>query len=335
MGWTLPFTTAAVVVAELFVASPSSSSRRSRPSAACDDELLTVARTSAPGRPPASSASHCRSPFSGLGTGAALAWARALRRVRGDADVRRQPLRADADPAARPSTLRWRRDLRPAKALSVLLVAVALAVLLPLGRTVIAGDLRARPAALRSSGDFPARSRIRVRERARPLLLGPNGAGKTTLLRAIVGALPVRQGKVRLGDRVLLDTETGIDIPPRSRHIGWVPQDYALFPHLTVADNVALRRPAARGAAKLGGWLASWSGSVSPRCATRRPGPSPVGTAESAALARALAAEPEALLLDEPMAALDARTRESTREFLARMLQELGIPVPGRDARRR
>jgi molybdate transport system ATP-binding protein len=157
------------------------------------------------------------------------------------------------------------------------------------------------------------------------LLLGPNGAGKTTLLRAILGAIPVRQGEVRLGDRVLLDTGAGIDVPTEDRRIGWVPQDYALFPHLTVAENVGF---GARGSREQRTW---WVAGLLERLglsafATRRPGGLSGGERQKTALARALAAEPAALLLDEPLAALDARTREATREFLARILRELAIP---------
>lgn len=157
------------------------------------------------------------------------------------------------------------------------------------------------------------------------LLLGPNGAGKSTLLRALLGALPVRRGEVRLGERVLLDTRAGIDIPAEERRIGWVPQEYALFPHLSVRDNVAFGAQGDRSqrTARVQGLLERLGLSA---LATRRPGELSGGERQKTALARALAAEPEALLLDEPLAALDARTRETTREFLAGMLRELGIP---------
>jgi len=157
------------------------------------------------------------------------------------------------------------------------------------------------------------------------LVLGPNGAGKTTLLRAILGAVPVRDGELRLGSRVLLDTRGHIDVPTEDRRIGWVPQEYALFPHLSVTDNVAF------GARGEGGERARRVQALLERLglaplAARRPSEISGGERQKAALARALAAEPEALLLDEPLAALDARTREATREFLARMLRELAIP---------
>jgi molybdate transport system permease protein len=145
MGWTLPFTTAAVVVAELFVASPFFIQSAVAAFRRLDDELLTVARTLGAG--PATRFFRVALPLtlSGLGTGAALAWARALGEFgatlmfAGNLSGRTQTL-----PLAIYTALET--DLRPAKALSVLLVAVALAVLLPLGRTVLVGDLRARVA---------------------------------------------------------------------------------------------------------------------------------------------------------------------------------------------
>jgi len=157
------------------------------------------------------------------------------------------------------------------------------------------------------------------------LILGPNGAGKTTLLRAILGALPVRDGELRLGGRVLLDSRAHVDVPTEDRRIGWVPQEYALFPHLSVADNVAFgaRGEGAEAARQVQALLDRLG--LAP-LAGRRPSELSGGERQKAALARALAAEPEALLLDEPLAALDARTREATRGFLARMLKELAIP---------
>ena len=157
------------------------------------------------------------------------------------------------------------------------------------------------------------------------LVLGPNGAGKTTLLRAILGALPVQQGELRLGGRVLFDTRTRIDVPTEDRRIGWVPQEYALFPHLSVADNVAFGARG-EGTERVRRVQALLDRLALGALAGRRPAELSGGERQKVALARALAADPEALLLDEPLAALDARTREATREFLARMLRELAIP---------
>ncbi|MFE9096982.1 ATP-binding cassette domain-containing protein [Streptomyces sp. NPDC007264] len=149
-------------------------------------------------------------------------------------------------------------------------------------------------------------------------LLGPNGAGKTTALRALAGLVPLSGGHLRL-DGVTLDRT-----PPESRPVGVVFQDYLLFPHLTALDNVAFG-PRCRGASRArsretaAAWLermglADHAG-VKPR---RLSG----GQAQRVALARALAVRPRLLLLDEPLAALDARTRLEVRAALRRHLAE-------------
>ncbi|MEW1780285.1 ABC transporter ATP-binding protein [Streptomyces sp. NPDC086777] len=149
-------------------------------------------------------------------------------------------------------------------------------------------------------------------------LLGPNGAGKTTALRALAGLTPLTAGHLRL-DGTELDRT-----PPESRPVGVVFQDYLLFPHLTALDNVAFG-PRCQGATKAearaqaAAWLdrmglAEHAG-VKPR---RLSG----GQAQRVALARALATRPRLLLLDEPLAALDARTRLDVRSRLRRHLAE-------------
>ena len=142
-------------------------------------------------------------------------------------------------------------------------------------------------------------------------LVGPNGAGKSTLLRVLAGLLPCDDGHVRLSGAVLEDTAARSRVPAEQRPIGVVFQDYLLFPHLTARENVAfgLRargtdRAAARRTADA--WLervglAEHGG--------QRPGRLSGGQAQRVALARALAPEPTLLLLDEPLAALDAGTR--------------------------
>ena len=150
-------------------------------------------------------------------------------------------------------------------------------------------------------------------------LAGPSGAGKTTLLRTIAGLVRPEQGRVEAGGRVWLDTEQGVSLPPEERSVGLVFQDYALFPHLTVAQNVAFggKRRAAELIEMLGiGALAGV-----------RPGRLSGGERQRVALARALAREPDVLLLDEPLAALDAATRSSVREELRGVLRELGLPA--------
>jgi ABC-type sulfate/molybdate transport systems ATPase subunit len=167
-------------------------------------------------------------------------------------------------------------------------------------------------------------------------LIGPNGSGKTTLLRTIAGAHRPDAGSVRLGDAVVFDSAAGIDVPPDERHVGYVPQGYGLFPHLSVVDNVAFglmprvprdeRRETARrllermGCAELAG---------------RQPTTLSGGERQRVALARALTVEPRLLLLDEPLAALDARSRKSMRSYLVEHLGERRGPalVVSHDAR--
>jgi molybdate transport system ATP-binding protein len=153
-------------------------------------------------------------------------------------------------------------------------------------------------------------------------LLGPNGAGKTTALRAIAGLQPLDRGRLVLDDRVLDDPEAGTFVPPHERPIGLVFQDYLLFPRLSALDNVAfgLRargagRTEARGVAA--GWLERLGLADH---ADAKPDALSGGQAQRVALARALATEPRLLLLDEPLAALDARARIEVRASLRRHL---------------
>jgi molybdate transport system ATP-binding protein len=166
------------------------------------------------------------------------------------------------------------------------------------------------------------------------LLIGPNGAGKTTLLRAILGAVPVRRGAIRLGGRSLFDSDSRVDLPTEDRRVGWVPQEYALFPHLTVHQNVAFGvRGDVEGRRRHVEGLLSQLG-LDPLTA-RFPSQLSGGERQKVAIARALAAEPDALLLDEPVAALDVQMRDAIRSFLAATLRSLAIPsiVVTHDAR--
>ncbi|MFB7214105.1 ABC transporter ATP-binding protein [Streptomyces sp. NPDC056255] len=149
-------------------------------------------------------------------------------------------------------------------------------------------------------------------------LLGPNGAGKTTALRALAGLTPLTGGHLRLDGATLERT------PPESRPVGVVFQDYLLFPHLTALDNVAFG-PRCQGAAKAEAraQAAEWLDRLGLADHTgAKPRRLSGGQAQRVALARALATRPRLLLLDEPLAALDARTRLEVRTQLRRHLAE-------------
>ncbi|GAA1901235.1 ABC transporter ATP-binding protein [Lapillicoccus jejuensis] len=160
-------------------------------------------------------------------------------------------------------------------------------------------------------------------------VLGPNGAGKSTLLRALAGLQPLTGGRLALGGRVLDEPSTAVFVPPAVRPVGLVFQDYRLFPHLDALDNVAfgprargVRRPAARATA---GDLLRRLGLEG--LEHRRPAELSGGQAQRVALARALAVDPGLLLLDEPLAALDARTRLEVRSRLREHLRGVDAPV--------
>jgi molybdate transport system ATP-binding protein len=149
-------------------------------------------------------------------------------------------------------------------------------------------------------------------------LLGPNGAGKTTALRALAGLLPLTGGHIVLDERRLDDPAIRAFTPPEHRRIGVVFQDYLLFPHLSALENVAFgprcrHVPKAEARQRAQQWLdrVGLAGH-----ARKRPRELSGGQAQRVALARALATDPRLLLLDEPLAALDARTRLDTRAHL-------------------
>jgi molybdate transport system ATP-binding protein len=167
---------------------------------------------------------------------------------------------------------------------------------------------------------------------AAPLaVVGPNGAGKTTLLLAILGLADLRPtGRVVLDGRVLFDDCAGIDVPPEERRIAYVPQDYALFPHLGAAANVEFalrcRRPPPPRAERRARAVALLEEVGAAGFAERRPATLSGGERQRVALARALATDPRALLFDEPFAALDVEARQGVRLFLRERLSRLGLP---------
>jgi molybdenum ABC transporter ATP-binding protein len=149
-------------------------------------------------------------------------------------------------------------------------------------------------------------------------LVGPSGAGKTSLLRAVAGLARPRAGSIACGDDVWFDGGKKINRAPEQRSVGYVFQEYALFPHLTVERNVAF------GARQPNGLLRRLE---IEHLARARPAELSGGERQRVALARALARAPRVLLLDEPMAALDPHTRGTVRAELHDLLRELALPT--------
>ena len=163
------------------------------------------------------------------------------------------------------------------------------------------------------------------------VIFGPSGAGKTLTLQAIAGLMTPDAGKVICRDRVLFDSEKGIDVPARRRRIGYVFQDYALFPHLTVFQNLAF------------GLNGAWKGRLSRQnrnlveeflhifeishLAPSFPLDLSGGQKQRVALARALITRPELLLLDEPFSALDVLLQERIRGEILQILSHFDIPL--------
>jgi len=156
---------------------------------------------------------------------------------------------------------------------------------------------------------------------AMTVIIGPSGAGKTTLIRIIAGLEKADAGRIQYGQEVWLDTTQGICLPPQRRRLGYVFQDYTLFPHLTVEENVAF---AAKDRKKVR-YLIDIFG-LSPLVA-RRPDAISGGERQRCAICQALAREPRVLLLDEPFSALDVFTRRDLRDKVRAVKDELSIPV--------
>ncbi len=161
-------------------------------------------------------------------------------------------------------------------------------------------------------------------------LVGHSGAGKTTVLRAVAGLWRPAAGRIAAGGEVWLDTAAGVNLPPHRRHVGVVFQSYALFPHMTAAENVmtALGRGAPGPRAEAERLLALVN---LPDLADRRPAQMSGGQQQRVALARALARaagrRPGALLLDEPFSAVDRATRERLHAELIALRRHLDMPV--------
>lgn len=158
-------------------------------------------------------------------------------------------------------------------------------------------------------------------------LAGPSAAGKTSVLRIAAGLLRPTHGRVACGAERWLDTAEGVDLPPERRRVGYVFQDYALFGHLPAWRNVAYGvRGVSRTQRRERAYALLERFGVAHR-AQARPGELSGGERQRVALARALAREPSALLLDEPLSALDARTRAHASRELAAVLRSAGVPT--------
>lgn len=160
-------------------------------------------------------------------------------------------------------------------------------------------------------------------------ILGPNGAGKTTLVRTLAGLHPLTGGRVELAGRILEDTDREIRLRAEERGIGMVFQDYRLFERMSARENVAFGprssgMRAATARARADEWLARLGLAG---FENRKPGALSGGQAQRVALARALITGPSLLLLDEPLAALDASTRTEIRGQLRQVLDELAAPA--------
>ena len=162
-----------------------------------------------------------------------------------------------------------------------------------------------------------------VLQRGVTALFGPSGAGKTTVLDAVAGLRRPSTGSIVVGGRVLFSADRRIDLPPHKRHVGYVLQDVALFPHMNVRRNVLYgRRPGQRPDLEVVAGILE----VQPLL-DRAVGDLSGGEKQRVALARALMSSPEVLLLDEPLAAVDVELRRRILPYLARVRDELAVPI--------
>ena len=159
------------------------------------------------------------------------------------------------------------------------------------------------------------------------VVIGPNGAGKSSLFLSVLGAIKPLRGAISLGAQTLFCAQDKINVPMEQRRLGYLPQRYALFPHMTVAQNIGFGIRDCHGSERAARVAHLLQDLEIEHIAQRKTSVLSGGEAQRVALARALAIKPHALLLDEPMAALDAGTRRSVRRFLAARLAAVAVPT--------
>jgi molybdate transport system ATP-binding protein len=180
---------------------------------------------------------------------------------------------------------------------------------------------------LRQSGPIPLDASISSDAGSVMALVGPSGSGKTTILRAVAGLYRPRHGRVVVNGQVWLDTECGIDVPPYLRRVGLVFQNYALFPHMTALANVMTALGHLPAGTRRSRALALLDRVNLAGFETRKPAALSGGQQQRVAVARALARDPDVLLLDEPFSAVDKVTRQRLYVELRELTLSLALPI--------
>jgi molybdate transport system ATP-binding protein len=185
-------------------------------------------------------------------------------------------------------------------------------------------DISIRHTLQTAQGILPMEITLLAKKGSIVALTGPSGAGKTTILRQIAGLVTPQSGYIRFGDQVWLDTSAKIQRPTQLRNIGFVFQDYALFPHLTVRENLLFALKKNKKEDVIHELLEAVELS---QLADRKPHQLSGGQQQRAALARALVRHPDLLLLDEPLSALDHQMRRRLQEYLLKLQHQLGFTM--------
>ncbi|MEO8557575.1 MAG: molybdenum ABC transporter ATP-binding protein [Rhodospirillales bacterium] len=172
--------------------------------------------------------------------------------------------------------------------------------------------------------EFVLQADLRLPGNGVTVLFGSSGAGKTSLINCIAGLVTPQRGRIAIGERVLFDAQAGIDLPPERRHVGYVFQDGRLFPHLTVASNL-------RYGVKHGSGAVAFDEVVEllgiGALLKRRPLTLSGGEKQRVAIGRALLSSPQLLLMDEPLASLDAARRAEILPYLERLRDHFALPI--------